>query len=191
MNAIIIIGVLVLLIIIYYYNSLIRRRKEVDNATGSINTMLKNRYDLIPNLVDVVKNYMIYEADTLTKLTSMRTRVLSSDTSDKEKIDLSNEISSAMRKIMVSVENYPELKTSNNLLQLQESWTDIEDKISASRRFYNNAVTEYNIAIKSFPGNLFAGMMNLKTKSIFEVSEKETQNLSAQNLFQQTKPLQR
>lgn len=183
MTLIIIIIAIILLIVIFYYNKLIRKRNEVDNATGSINTMLKNRYDLIPNLVDTVKSYMTYESDILTKLTSMRTRVLSGDTTENDKMQLNKEISSALKKIMVSVENYPELKASNNFLQLQESWTDIEDRISASRRFYNNAVTEYNIAIKSFPGNLFAGMMNFQTKQIFEITHEEAQNLNAKDLL--------
>ncbi len=183
MTAIIIIGVIVLLFVVYYYNKLIRRKNEVDNATGSINAMLKNRYDLIPNLVDTVKNYMSYESEVLTKLTSMRTKVLAADTSDADKLNLGKEISAAMRSIMVSVENYPELKASNNFLQLQESWSDVEDKISASRRFYNNAVTEFNTAIKTFPGNIFAGMMNFKEKPVFEVTAEEAKNLNAKNLF--------
>ncbi len=182
MTAIIII-VIILLLVVYYYNTLIRKKNEVDNATGSINTMLKNRYDLIPNLVDTVKSYMTYESDVLTKLTSMRTKALSDNTTEADKIELNKEISSALQRIMISVENYPELKASNNFLQLQESWTDVEDRISASRRFYNNAVTEYNIAIKSFPGNLFAGMMSFQPKQVFEVTPEEAQNLSAKNLL--------
>lgn len=183
MTAIIITAAVLLLIGIFYYNTLIRRKSEVDNATGSINAMLKNRYDMIPNLVDTVKIFMSHENEMLTKLTTLRTRALAGGTSENDKLELNQEISSALRKIMISAENYPELKSSNNFLQLQESWTDIEERISASRRFYNNAVTEYNVAIKSFPGNMVAGVMRLKTKPVFEVTEEESQNLIAKKLF--------
>lgn len=183
MTAIIIITAVLLLIVVFYYNSLIRRKNEVDNATGSINAMLKNRYDLIPNLVDTVKTYMAHETDVLTQLTAMRTKVLAPATSESEKLALSQEISSIMRKLMISVENYPDLKASNNFLQLQESWADVEDRISASRRFYNNAVTDYNVAIKSFPGNIVASMIGFKTKTVFDVTAEEARNLSAKDLF--------
>ncbi|KMQ70467.1 LemA family protein [Chryseobacterium koreense] len=183
MTTIIIFGAPILLLTIYYFNHLIRRKNEVDNASGSINVMLKNRYDLIPNLVDTVKNYMTYESQILDKLTMMRTQALSSDTSDVEKMKLNNDIGGALKQIMVSVENYPDLKASNNFLQLQESWADIEDRISASRRFFNNAVTDYNNAVASFPGNIFAGMMGYKTKSTFETLTEESQNLKAKDLF--------
>lgn len=182
MTAIILLGVLFLLCI-FYYNRLIRRKNEVDNATGSISTMLKNRYDLIPNLVDTVKTYMTYETDVLNKLTAMRTMALDTKTSEKDKLKLDQDIAQAMRKIIITVENYPELQASTNFLQLQESWTDIEDRISASRRFYNNTVVEYNIAIKSFPQNMMASMMGYKPKTVFEISAEEAQNSKAKDLF--------
>lgn len=182
MIAIIFLGVCIVFAI-FYYNKLIRIKNEVDNATGSISTMLKLRYDLIPNLIDTVKTYMTYEMDVLNKLTSMRTMALDAKTSVNDKIKLDTDIASAMRKIIVSVENYPDLKASTNFLQLQENWADIEDRISASRRFYNNAVVEYNIAIKSFPANIMAGMMGYKPKTVFEVSAEEAQNIKAKDLF--------
>lgn len=179
-----IIAIVVLLLFgIYYYNRLIRIKNEVDNATGSINAMLKNRYDLIPNLVDTVKTYMTYETDVLNKLTSMRTIALDNRTSDKEKFKIDSQINQSVKQLIVSAENYPDLKASQNFTQLQESWTDVEDRISASRRFYNNAVTEYNIAIKYFPQNIVAGFMNLKPKSIFEITTQETENVKAKDLF--------
>lgn len=126
---------------------------------------------------------MTYETDVLNKLTSMRTMALDQKTLDGNTIKLDQDIAQAMRKIIVSVENYPELKASTNFLQLQESWTDIEDRIGASRRFYNNAVVEYNIAIKSFPQNIIAGMMGYKPKTVFEVSAEEAQNVKSKDLF--------
>ncbi|MNK00652.1 LemA family protein [compost metagenome] len=183
MEATLIIGGIALLLIIYYYNKLIRRKNEVANATGSIDAMLKNRYDLIPNLVDTVKAYMSYETEVLSKLTAMRIKAIASDTSEDDKMKLNTEISGALKQVMIAVENYPDLKTSSNFLQLQESWKDVEDRISASRRFYNNAVTDYNDAIKTFPGNIFAGLMGYKTKAVFEITPAEAQNLSAKNLL--------
>lgn len=180
---IIILAIIVLAVAIYYYNKLVRKQNEVTNATGSIDAMLKNRYDLIPNLVDTVKAYMSYEKEVLGKLTAMRTKALSDDVSAEDKLKLNSEISGALRQVMVAVENYPDLKSSNNFLQLQQSWTDIEDRISASRRFYNNAVTEYNNAIQSFPGTLFASLMGYKPKPVFEAAPAETQGLSAKGLF--------
>lgn len=183
MTAILIIPAIIIFLIIIFYNQLVRRKNEVDNATGSINAMLKNRFDLIPNLVDTIKTYMVYETELLTKLTSMRTMALDGRTSESDKLKINNEISSEMRKIMISVENYPDLKASNNFLQLQESWTDMEDRISASRRFYNNAVTDYNNAVKSFPQNIIAGMMGYKLKQVFEISAEEAKNLNSKALF--------
>ena len=129
MTAFIIIVGVILAFGIFYYNRLIRKRNEVDNATGSISAMLKNRYDLIPNLVETVKNYMTYETDILNKLTAMRTMALDKRTSDTEKFKIDDEVKNSVKQLMVSVENYPELKASSNFLQLQESWTDVEDRI--------------------------------------------------------------
>ena len=181
-TSLIILGIITFIGIIYY-NQLIRRKNEVDNATGSINAMLKFRYDLIPNLVDTVKTYMTYETEVLSKLTAMRTMALHTDTSasDKQKID--TEIGDALKHIMIAVENYPDLKASTNFIQLQQSWTDIEDRISSSRRFFNHAVTEYNIAIKSFPQNIVAGMMGYKPLQVFAVTAEEATNLSSKDLF--------
>lgn len=168
---------------IYLYNKLVRKKYEVDNATGSINAMLKNRYDLIPNLVDTVKVYMTHETDVLNKLTTMRTMAMDGKISETDKQKIDSEIKDSMKHLMISVENYPDLKANNNFLQLQESWTDIEDRISASRRFYNTAVTEYNVAISSFPQEIIARIMGYKLKEVFDISEEEAKNLNSKQLF--------
>lgn len=183
MEILLITGGILLILIVYYYNKLIKAKNEVANASGSINAMLKNRYDLIPNLVSTVKDYMSYERDVLEQLTVMRVKAITGNISETTKQKLNNEISGALRQIMVAVENYPDLKTSTNFLQLQESWRDIEDRIAASRRFYNNAVTDYNNAIHAFPGNLFAKAMGYRTRQIFEITEEEARNLDAKQLF--------
>ena len=179
-----IIGGVVLLLIVLIFNTLVSRKNQVENAFGSVDVMLKKRFDLIPNLVSTVKAYMKHEQDTLTKLTELRAKAVSGDTTSDEKVDLSNQIANAVRGIMVSVENYPDLKASDNFMQLQAVWNETEEQISASRRFFNSAVTDYNNAVEQFPMNMFAGMMGYKRKQVFEIPEVERQNISAQALFE-------
>lgn len=179
-----IIGGVVLLLIIVMFNSLVRKKNQVENAFSSVDVMLKKRYDLIPNLVSTVKAYMKHEQETLLKLTELRAKAISGDVQTDEKVDLSNQISSAVRGIMVAVENYPDLKASDNFMQLQGSWNETEEQISASRRFFNTAVTDYNNGVEMFPTSLLAGMMGYKRKQVFEIPELERQNISAKQLFE-------
>jgi len=181
--ALLIILLIVGIILIVLYNSLIRRKNAVANAFGAIDAMLKKRYDLLPNLVETVKQYMNYERDTLTRITEMRTKAVNPGIPSDEKIQLENQIGSAMRNIMVQVENYPDLKANQNFLQLQGSWNEIEEQISAARRAYNAAVTDYNNAVQQFPTNIFANMMNFVPKSVLEIPEEERKNISAKDLF--------
>lgn len=174
---------IVLLLGIIYYNQLVRRKNEVDNASGSIDAMLKLRYDLIPNLVDTVKRYMIHETEVLEKLTAMRTLALNNHSSEAEKQLVHAEAADALKQIMIAVENYPELKASTNFIQLQQSWMDVEDRISSSRRFYNHAITEYNIVIKSFPQAILASILGYKAMEVFKVNPEEAKNLSSKTLF--------
>lgn len=171
------------LIVIVVYNSLIAKKNAVANSFGAIDAMLKKRYDLIPNLVETVKTYMNYERDTLTKITELRTRAIDPNIPDDQKIQLENQISSAMRNIMVQVENYPALKANENFLQLQASWNEVEEQISAARRAYNATITEYNNAVEQFPTNIFARMMNLTMKPVLAIPEEERKNISARDLF--------
>ncbi|WP_158563186.1 LemA family protein [Chitinophaga silvatica] len=164
-----IIAGLVLLLVIYYYNLLVRKKNEVEIATGSINETLKSRYDLIILLVDAVKSYMSYERDVLIKLTRMRMKALSYNTGDEEKIELNSCITGALHQIIDAADNYPNLKTSTNFLQLQEKWTGLEVRISTSRIKYNNAVIKYNSAINTFPGKIIAIALGYKSKMLFEV----------------------
>ena len=147
---------LVLLLIISMYNGLIRRKNEVENAFGSIDAQLKQRFDLIPNLVAAVKQYMQHEQETLTKLTELRTQAQSTDLSNEDKVAINNELTQNMGKLMVSVENYPELKASDNFVQLQRSLNEVESQISAARRNYNAAITDYNHGIQTFPPSIIA-----------------------------------
>ena len=179
----IVIILVVALMLVVLYNSLVRRKNAVGNAFGAIDAMLKKRYDLIPNLIATVKTYMNYERDTLTKITELRTQATSANISPDQKIQLENQISGAMRNIMVQVENYPDLKANQNFLQLQGSWNEIEEQISAARRSYNAAVNDYNNVVEQFPTNVMARMMNYSAKPFLEIPEEERKNISAEELF--------
>jgi len=165
------------------YNSLINKKNQVENAFGGIDTQLKKRYDLIPNLIESVKTYMKHESETLTQITELRTKAMSGNISDDEKVSLDNAITSKLGGIMVAVENYPDLKASDNFNQLQRSLNEVEEQISASRRAYNATVTSYNNGIEMFPTNLIAGMMNMQRKNVFEIPESERKNVDVGNLF--------
>jgi len=180
----IIIGIIVLIIGILY-NSLVGKKNQVQNVFASIDALLKKRYDLIPNLVSTVQSYMSHERDTLTEITQIRAKAVSGNLSDNEKVELDNKITKALGGIMVAVENYPDLKANQNFLQMQRSMTEIEEQISAARRAYNAAVTDYNNAVEMLPTNILASMLNYQRKQVFEISEGHRQNVNVKNLFKQ------
>jgi LemA protein len=169
--------------LISIYNSLTNKKNQVTNAFGTIDVQLKNRYDLIPNLVATVQQYTNHEKDLLTKITELRSKTLIKDLKPEEKVGLDNQISSALSGLMVAVENYPDLKASQNYMDLQRSLNEVESQIAAARRSFNAAITDYNNAIQMFPGNLLAGMMLLKTLEVFAASETERGNVNVKNLF--------
>ncbi len=173
----------VILLIVLLYNSLVAKKNAVGNAFGTIDAMLKKRYDLLPNLVETVRQYMNFERDTLTKVTELRGRAVDPNLPADQKIALENQIGTVMRGIMVQVENYPDLKANQNFMQLQGAWNEIEEQISAARRTYNAAVNSYNNACEQFPTNLLAGLMHYQVKTYIEIPEQERQNINARNLF--------
>ena len=177
----IVIGIALILVLLY--NSLFNKKNQVENSFGGMDVQLKKRYDLIPNLISAVKTYMKHEANTLTEITELRTKALSGGISDDEKVDLDNKITSHLSGIMVAVENYPELKASDNFIQLQRSLNEVEEQISASRRSYNAAVTDYNNGVEMFPTNLIAGVMSFKRKNVFEIPDVQRENVDVDNLF--------
>ena len=184
MIGLIFIGVLIVMIlyVIFLYNDIIRKKNETDKAFGSVDVMLKKRYDLIPNLIETVKQYMIHEATVLSDVTKLRAR-FSENIPDEDKVDLHNDISKRLNNIMVSVENYPDLKANRNFLKLQASWNEAEEQISASRRYYNSAITDYNNAIQTFQSNLMTIIFKFSSRKVFEIEEVEQKNISARNLF--------
>ena len=155
MPVLIIVGIIVILIIwiVSLYNGLVRLRNRRQNAFADIDVQLRQRHDLVPQLVETVKGYAAHEKDLLLKVTEARTAAVSATTIDG-KIAAEQQLSSALQGLKVQVEAYPDLKANQNFLQLQEELSDIENKLAASRRFFNGATTEYNNAVESFPGNL-------------------------------------
>jgi len=179
----IVIAVLILLLIIGLYNSLIRMKNDVENAFASVDVMLKKRVDLIPNLIETVKSYMKHEKSLLNELTELRAQAVSGKIHGDERIALENKITKGISGVMVAVENYPDLKASQNFLQLQAAWNEVEEQISAARRTFNAAVTAFNNKVETFPSNLMAGIMGYKRKQVFEIPESERANVNAKNLF--------
>lgn len=180
----IVILVLIVFFVIGLYNALIRLKNRIKEAFAGIDVQLKKRYDLIPNLVAAVKQYTEHEKNTLEKLTELRSMAISSEVSMDEKMEINNEISGVMKGLMVSVENYPDLKASDNFLQLQRSLNEVEEQLSAARRFFNSAVRQYNDAIMVFPSNMIAGMFNMRSEKMFEVTSDEKKNVDVKDLFQ-------
>ncbi|RDC56878.1 LemA family protein [Pedobacter chinensis] len=174
---------LVFLFGIFFYNNLIGKKNQVINAFSAIDVMLKKRFDLIPNLVEVVKQYTTYEQGTLSRIVELRTKATSGGISDAEKAQIDSQLSASVKGLMVNVENYPDLKANTNFINLQSTWTESEEQIAAARRTYNSAVTDYNNAIMMFPGNLFAGMLNFHPTPVLATAEEERKNISAKELF--------
>jgi LemA protein len=170
MAVIIIIGLIVLLVfwIIGLYNSLVRLRNRRQNAFADIDVQLRQRHDLVPQLVETVKGYATHERELLTKVTEARTAAMSATTIDG-KIVAEQQLSSALQGLKVQVEAYPDLKANQNFLQLQEELSDIENKLAAARRFFNGATTEYNNAVESFPGNLVARNFGFNREIMFDL----------------------
>ncbi|MCG2712229.1 MAG: LemA family protein [Candidatus Omnitrophica bacterium] len=168
------------------YNSLVGKKNQVENVFAGMDAILKKRYDLIPNLISTVKTYMKHEQGTLTEITEIRAKAISGNLSNDEKVELDNKVTKALGGIMVAVENYPDLKANQNFLQLQRSLNEIEEQISAARRAYNAAVTDYNNSIEMAPTNILASVMRYQRKQVFEISQTERQNVNVKNLFNQS-----
>ncbi|MBW4641554.1 MAG: LemA family protein [Goleter apudmare HA4340-LM2] len=165
------------------YNTLISRKNQVDNAFSTIDVLLQKRWDLIPNLVTVAQKYMQFEQQTLTEIAKLRTKVISERVSNDTRVALENQISSGLGNILVAVEAYPQLKSNEQFIHLQESLHEIEEQISAARRFYNTAVTEYNNAVEMFPTNFLASWMRYSLKVAFISTPTERQNVDVRGLF--------
>lgn len=159
----------ILLILISIYNRLVKLRNRRENAFADIDVQLKQRHDLVPQLVETVKGYATHERELLTRITEARTAAMQAKTID-EKIVAENSLANGLQGLKIAVENYPDLKANQNFLQLQEELSDIENKLAAARRFFNAATTEYNTAVESFPANVIAGSFGFNRETLFDLA---------------------
>ncbi|MEI6852039.1 MAG: LemA family protein [Bacteroidota bacterium] len=170
----ILIGVvaLLLLITIIYFNRFVSYRNRIKNAWSDIDVQLKRRYSLIPNLVDSVKGYALYEKGLFENVAKYRSQAESAS-GVKEQQGAENNLVAAMKNVLMVVENYPELLANQNFMKLQDSLIDVEDTLQNARRYYNALVRDNNTAVQSFPGNLFAGMFGFRAADFFEIENIE------------------
>ncbi|DAB31204.1 MAG TPA: LemA family protein [Sulfurimonas sp. UBA12504] len=183
MSVSLIILLVVGIILVLMYNSLVAKKNQVENIFAGVDAVLKKRYDLIPNLVASVGKYMEHEKSILEEVTKLRADANKPNISDAQKMALDAKVTSALGSIMVAVENYPELKANENVMHLQHSLNEIEEQISAARRSYNQAVTDYNNAIEMIPTNFMAQAMGYQRKAVFEIDETQRQNVNVKELF--------
>jgi len=170
----IIVGLLILIIVIPYsyikgtYNSLVTMDESVKGAWAQVENQLQRRYDLIPNYVETVKGYAAHEKEVFLKVTEARSKVAGAG-SINEKIQANNQLSSALSRLLVVVERYPELKANTNFIRLQDELAGTENRIAVERRRFNETVKVYNIKIRTFPTNIIAGMFGFEKATFFEV----------------------
>lgn len=169
MEIIIGLGVLLIIWLVAMYNGLVRLRNHCRESWSGIDTELKRRYDLIPNLVETVKGYARHEADVFQRVTDARSRAVSSHGSPASQARDENELVGMLRRLLAVVESYPELKASQNFLELQRELSNTEDRIQAARRFYNANVRDFNTRIEVFPSNLVAGLYGFQKEEFFEI----------------------
>jgi len=165
-------GVTVLLIImlVSMYNKLVKLRNNRENAFADIDVQLKQRHDLIPQLVDTVKGYAAHEKDTLDRVIQARNGAMNAQSID-DKIKAEGALTSALAGMKITLEAYPDLKANQNFYQLQEEISDIENKLSSVRRYFNSATKEYNNSVETFPSNIIAGMFNFKKEIMFDLGQ--------------------
>jgi LemA protein len=176
----VLIGVVVLigLYLMGTYNKLVGMRNGAEEAFKSINVYLKQRYDLIPNLVNTIKGYTQYESGTLEKIVELRSKAMSAGGKDGGTAELA--LSGALKSVFALAENYPDLKANQEFLNLQQTLTGLEEGIQRARRYYNASARDMNNAVEMFPSNLIAGPFGFHRMEYFEVDEAETQNVKVQ-----------
>ena len=173
MTPIIVILVIVIVAVIWFattYNGLIKLRNNRENAFANIDVQLKQRFDLVPQIVSTVKGYASHEKEVLEKVTAARAAAMNAQTID-EKVAADKALSGALSGLRVSLEAYPELKANENFLQLQNELSDIENKLAAARRFFNSSTKELNNAVETFPSNIVAGIFGFKRAAMYEATE--------------------
>ncbi len=177
-----IILLIIILIIIYafaLYNNFVKLNNKVKEAFSTMDVYLKKRWDLIPNIVETVKGYAKHEKDTLEEVVELRNSTYDK-MSDDEKIKTNEQLSSGISKIMVLAEAYPDLKANENFKNLSKELSKVEDDIANSRKYYNGVVRIYNNKVEMFPSNIFARLFGYKSKSMFEASANERENVKVE-----------
>jgi len=173
-TVLIVVGIIILIIVIPFmylkgtYNSLVTMDESVKGAWAQVENQLQRRYDLIPNYVETVKGYAAHEKEVFVKVTEARSKVAGAG-SINDKIQANNSLSSALSRLLVVVERYPELKANTNFIRLQDELAGTENRLAVERRRYNETVKAYNIKIRRFPTNIFAGMFGFEKATFFEV----------------------
>ena len=178
MTLLIVIAVVAVLAIwgVSLYNRLVKLRNNRENAFADIDVQLKQRHDLVPQLVSTVKGYAAHEKDTLDRVVSARNGAMAAQTID-DKIKAENILSSALAGLKVTVEAYPDLKANQNFMHLQTEISDLENKLAAARRYFNSATCELNNAVETFPSSLIAGMTGFKKEIMFDLGEQQRATL--------------
>lgn len=183
MGTVVLIALIALaLVFVSLYNSLVRKRNRVEQAFSGIDVQLVQRYDLIPKLVESVKQYMTHERGLLEDIVRLRNQAAASTNPD-DRLRADRELSGALGQLRVTLENYPELQASQNFLQLQRSLNEVEEQLAAARRSYNSAVVDYNNAVQTVPTSLIAGTMGFGTRSMYEAEERKRQDVDMRQLF--------
>lgn len=167
---------------IIMYNSLIHKRANADNAFSGIDVQLTKRHDLLTKMIEVAKQHMKFESETLSNIVRLRSEALQAK-SQGDRIQAENQITTELAKFNVSVESYPTLQASATFVEIQRSMNDVEEQLAAARRTFNAAVTAYNVSLETFPSSIFANIMQFKAKALFVAEERQRQDVDVKKLF--------
>jgi LemA protein len=172
-TVILILIVLAVVYAVFGYNSLVRLRNEVDNSWRQIDVQLKRRHDLIPNLVEAVKGYMQFERETLTQVVEARNRAIAAPATGAARLEAENQLSAGLGRLLAVMENYPQLKSDQSVMQLQEQLTTTENQLAFARQAYNDVVLQLNTRIETFPTNLIANNFGFKAAEYFKIAAED------------------
>ena len=171
--------------LIFLYNGLVKKRNKVEQSFSGVDVALQKRGELIPNLVESVKEQMDFEQSTLNKIVELRTTLANVDPNSEERFKMENDLTGLLKNVMINVENYPNLRSNENMLQLQRSLNEVEEQISASRRAHNGSVNYLNNAIQTFPSNVLASINNYSLGTYFKADESLRATPNVKKLFNQ------
>ena len=182
MNPFFVFIILVLVVFIALYNRLVKRKNDIDNAFSSIDVMLKKRFDLIPNLIALNKQIINHEKETIIEIEKLH-KSIEENSSIDNKLELYDDMETLSNQLIIGLSQNTETKSNSNFILLNKIWNTTEDQISAARRYYNNAVTQYNNAIKYFPSSIIANIFGFKEAKVFKKSKFERKNINANDVF--------